>query len=505
MTQCWDYGVCLLSIPASATDPVQPPPAKPRAKTIPGSDGLRRLPGVVLFTAGRHRDMAGRTRDYPRDYLEGVVKTTQALRDDAEFHMEPPAVLGHEVVQAKLAEILAGDDTYRKVFADKKPSPGGGPGRTDQLAAGWPENLRLDGDRIVADLERIPPSVADLIDSGQLRYPSVEFQESAKRADGTPVPPHLFRLALLGGTPPGCKAVPPLGQAHFADLPAGVLAFADATGDLPAEAPPDKPMLALLQKCFPTLSSSFLGTLTSKQRDQLALDAAAMDGWGDQGNAVGDPHASLVAAYVKAGLGDQTAADKLTDDQLKQALSQAGVTSMADNLNPPVDPKAPKPAVPPELAAFADSLRAEFETHKKALDAQAEAIRKAAESAVTSQKTRADAEWAAAVDAFCDAQLKANKIAPWELDDKDPFNLRVRLKAIPADEVVVGFADANGNSPKMSRRKADLEAIEKRPDRSRMFGDRIGQPQTVPDERTQQKAAIAAWRKSQEPQAAARN
>lgn len=446
-----------------------------RAKTLPAADGLRRLPGVVLFTAGTHRDMRGRTREYTRDYLDGVVKNFAALREDAEFHVEPPAVLGHEVVQAKLAEILSGDETYKKHFGDTKPSPGGGPGRTDQLAAGWPENVRLDGDRIVADIERIPPSVADLIDSGQLRYPSVEFQESGRRADGTPVPPHLFRVALLGGTPPGCKAVPPLGDSHFADLPEGVVAFADATGEMPAEAPPDKPMLALLQKCFPALSTSFLSTLTSKQRDQLALDAAAMDGW-DQG-ATGDQHAQLVAAYVKAGLGDQATAQAMTDEALKQALSQAGVTAMADsNTATTTDPKA-KPnvaaAIPPELVAFADGLRAEFAEREKALDAKADAIRKAADASLATNKARDDETWAATVKAFCDthSQPPSNRISAAELDPKNPFNLQRRLLAIPADEVYC-FADAGGKETKMPRRQAELEAIKQRP--VRMFGDRIG-------------------------------
>jgi hypothetical protein len=465
-----------------ADPPAESPPtrARPLPKTQPGEGGLFRLPDVVLFAAGVHTDQTGRTREYGDDYLKAVADNYQRFKDDPDLHIDPPAVLGHEDVQAELAKILADDAVYKQHFADRKPTSGGGPGRTDQPAAGWLRGVRFDAARrcLIGDIEGIPPSVAGRIDGGQIRYPSIELKENQLGRDGKPVGPLPWRLGLLGGTPPACKSVPPLGQAHFADLPEGVVVFADA---VPADGTEttSKPSLKTLRLHHPTVSEKTMAMLTKPVIESLFEDANAN---AEGGAAGGDAHSQLVAAYVKAGLGSQADADKLTDDQLKQALSAAGVTAMADS-NPTAttpDPKAKPPAVPPELAAFADGLRAEFAEKEKALDAKAKAIKDAADGALAAQKARDDAEWARAVDAFCDQEAGLNdppgaprptRIAPWELDKDDPFNLRNRLKAIPAAETIA-FADADGKPQTKSRREAELEAIRKRP--VRMFGDRIG-------------------------------
>jgi hypothetical protein len=64
-------------------------------------------------------------------------------------------------------------------------------------AAGWLANLRLAGDRLVADYKAVPEKVADLIDAGGLRKRSAELTPNFKVA-GKTYPWMVTGLALLG-------------------------------------------------------------------------------------------------------------------------------------------------------------------------------------------------------------------------------------------------------------------------------------------------------------------
>jgi hypothetical protein len=413
-------------------------------KTVPSDDGLRKLPNVVLFKAGVHTDMRGNTKDYPPAYVERLTAATETLRTAKGYHVEPPAVLGHELVQAKLAEILSGDQTFKTYMAGDKPTSGGGPYRTDQLAAGWPENFRFDPatGQMVADFDRIPPSIAELIETGQIRYPSIEIKSDVPMPDGAKADT-VFRVAWLGANPPGCKTIPPLGQSCFADMPAGVLCFADAGGADPLVV--EKPVLTLLGR-LRKLSAEFLSKLTRPQVDQLAADTAAE-----------------LAAEGK----DIPAEIAMSDANKGATLSDADRKAVADAIKADV------------LAAFAD--------REKALDDKAKAIETAATQAVKLIGDREAEERRKTVREFCDAELKAGRIAAWELDGTDPENLANRLLAIPAAEVVA-FADANGKEVRKSRLQAEMDAIKKRP--VRMFGSRLRDAPPATDARAAQKKEI---------------
>lgn len=64
-------------------------------------------------------------------------------------------------------------------------------------SAGWLDNLRRDGDRLLADFKAVPEKVADLIDAGGFRKRSAELTPKFK-VDGKTYPWMLTGLALLG-------------------------------------------------------------------------------------------------------------------------------------------------------------------------------------------------------------------------------------------------------------------------------------------------------------------
>jgi hypothetical protein len=367
-------------------------------KTVPSDDGLRKLPNVVLFPAGRHTDMHGRAEDYTPAYVERLARESEALRTGADFRLEPPAVLGHEVDQSALSGILSADAVYQRLYADGKITSGGGPGATDRPAAGWPTNIRFENNAVVADLDRIPPAVADKIDAGEYRYPSVEIKRGLTKPDGTKVDA-LWRVALLGGTPPACRNVPAFGEtAAFAD----VVYFTDAE---PAAGPPAG-LHALLAKVW-KLPAAFLSKLTRPQLDQLAADAAALD-----------------------------SAETAMSDMNKPApaLTDADRKALADAIKADL------------VAAFAD--------REKALDAKAAAALKRIEEREAEERRKQ-------IHAFCEAERGVH-IRPADLDRKDHLNVMTRLLAIPPNEVIC-FADADGKEVRKSRLEVEMEAIKDGP------------------------------------------
>ena len=151
------------------------------------------------------------------------------------------------------------------------------------------------------------------------------------------------------------------------------------------------------------------------------------------------------------------------------------------------------------VKAFADQQMARLGAREKELNARADAVKKAQDAALATQRAKDKAAWDATVDAFCDAEATAGRVSPAELDPQDPLNLRVRLKALPAEEVL-SFADAAGTAVTKSRREVELDAIRKRP--VRMFGDRLagGKP-GADDPRTQRKQQIREFYAARNPAA----
>lgn len=469
-------GCCLL--PASTIITDRKPTELTPFSAVPQSDGkgLFRLPNVVLFKAGDHTDMLGRRKTYDNAYVKAVADNFSALKTGTEPRVEPPAVLGHEIVQAKLAQLLAGDPTYQRMLADSQPTSGGGPGRTDEPAAGWPENVRFDAStgNLIGDMERIPPVIAGMIERGEVRFPSVEFKETLTRQDGSPLGPVLWRVALLGGTPPACKTIPPLGLA-FSDPPDGVIYFAEASVAKATKSPFRDTVMGMIVSAMPGLSQEFLAGLDDDQLNQLAQDAMNCGATSGYNNAtpaadavMGDflemDTAALQAAYVESKLGTAEDAAKLTDDQLREACKGA-TTHMSDTQ---------RKTVRLDVAAFADTIRqtvqAELAKERTALTEQGNAVQAAAKSALDSIAARQSEEMRAAVHAFCETELQNNKIASWQLDKLDPENLEQLLLRIPATETVC-FADADGKEIKKTLLQAFMDHFRKGPARRR--GERL--------------------------------
>jgi hypothetical protein len=386
-------------------------------KTVPSDNGLRKLPNVILFPAGTHTDMHGRREEYTPEYVRKLAAESEALRTGTDFRLEPPAVLGHEVDQSTLRGILSADAVYQKLLADGKITPRGTPTATDQPAAGWPTAFRFAGDALVADIDGIPPSVADKIDTGQYRFPSIEIKKGLLKPDGTRADV-VHRVGILGAVPPACRNVPAFGEtAAFAD----VVFFTDAGAD-------DEPgaVRKLLAKLW-NLPAAFVAKLNRPQLDQLA-DAAADD--------------KALPAEIAA----------MSD--ANKALTDADRKAIVDAIKGEV------------VAAFADA--------NKALDDKAKAIEAAAAGAVKRIEDRDAEERRKQIHAFCEAERGVH-IRPADLDRKDHLNVMTRLLAIPPNEVIC-FADADGKEVRKSRLEVEMEAIKDGPPlrsgpRIRQFAD----------------------------------
>ena len=71
--------------------------------------------------------------------------------------------------------------------------------------AGWLENLRVRGDRLLADLRGVPESVARLVRAGAYRNRSVELARVRSERTGREYPRVVTALALLGASTPAVR------------------------------------------------------------------------------------------------------------------------------------------------------------------------------------------------------------------------------------------------------------------------------------------------------------
>lgn len=78
--------------------------------------------------------------------------------------------------------------------------------KSGQPAAGWLENFRVDGGKLLADLRRVPAKLAGLVESGAFRTRSVELSRytspTTKQAHDV-----VSGLAFLGGTMPAVRTL----------------------------------------------------------------------------------------------------------------------------------------------------------------------------------------------------------------------------------------------------------------------------------------------------------
>lgn len=152
--------------------------AHPRAVPPPGDRGrmsaleTRDIPGVEILEASiriRGRGSPPEGDLYTQADLEAIAAASRELAGE----LRPPVKLGHG----------------RLLEAGEAP------------AVGWVENLRVRGDKLVADLRRVPATVAKLMSAGGYRHRSVELSKVTSRT-GKRYPLVVSGLALLGATRP---------------------------------------------------------------------------------------------------------------------------------------------------------------------------------------------------------------------------------------------------------------------------------------------------------------
>lgn len=129
---------------------------------------LAELKDIEIFEAGTYREV-----EYTEDDLDTMVKNFGELKDE----IQPTMVIGHSEDQ----KILKNSGLF---------------------AAGWLEDLRRVGKKLVADFKEVPKIVADLIEKKAYKRISSEIYKNYKEKGHA-----LRRVALLGGQIPEVKSL----------------------------------------------------------------------------------------------------------------------------------------------------------------------------------------------------------------------------------------------------------------------------------------------------------
>lgn len=191
------------------------------------SDGKVELQ-AIRFDAKRYTETEARAwlkdHDYSPKVFEPATGEKEMGKHGEEEEHPKPAMMSLETRDLDDVQIFAvgkwnGRDfsekdldemvgTFRKTKSALKPyvKLGHGDGqeilRNSELpAAGWIENLRRVGSKLVADLKRVPAKIAEIVSAGGYRTRSVELYRNFKH-DGEIHPWALKALALLGGETP---------------------------------------------------------------------------------------------------------------------------------------------------------------------------------------------------------------------------------------------------------------------------------------------------------------
>lgn len=144
--------------------------------------------GVEIFATGYY---PGRGSYGHRD-LEEIARNFARLGGRGLKLLFPPVVLGHEAKQDYLD-------------------------RTDLPAAGWVENVRKVGDRLVADFVDVSPDIAKLINDHAYRWVSAEIYNDFPDDFGRTYGKAIRRVSLLGGEVPMVKRLGPIPVCMFGE------------------------------------------------------------------------------------------------------------------------------------------------------------------------------------------------------------------------------------------------------------------------------------------------
>lgn len=98
----------------------------------------------------------------------------------------------------------------------------------DHPAFGWATGLRLDGDELIADVDKVAPEFAEAVNAGRYRKVSASFYPPAHAGNPKPGSWYLKHIGFLGAAAPALKGLGTvsLAEAGAADDLAGLVSFA---------------------------------------------------------------------------------------------------------------------------------------------------------------------------------------------------------------------------------------------------------------------------------------
>ena len=367
----------------------------------------------ILRTGGPYRGV-GSPEDgdhITEEHLEAMARNFADLRGE----VDAPNKLGHIANQR---------DVTGPEFLDGSGAP----------ALGWLDNVRRDGDRLLADIKGVPEKFADLIRAGAYRKRSVEFLPTYTDRTGRAREWVLTGLAWLGARRP---AVSGLADVHrlYAESLADEGVRAVIYEAAPAPAVVDEHPGGALDKAL----AQALGLPEDATSEQVAEAL---------GKLVAD---SKTNAETVGTLRDELAAAKAKIDQLEAAKSDPG-----DDGDGEREPLAAG-AIPAEVARQFEALAAT----NRDLTAKVEALSKRAEAGEDAARRLFESRRDEAIT----AALRAGKIDPAARDtwvrqyEADPDGTARLFEAMPVNPVLVervGRIDRGQDNPEVEAEEKAL-------------------------------------------------
>lgn len=163
------------------------------AEITENADGTFDMLGVEILSTGGPIHGVGSPPEgdyWTLDELRGMATAAAELGPE----LIPPNKIGHADEQVLVKNSIAAGDM---------PAPADG----ELPAAGWLANQRVEGERLVADIKRVPKIVKDVIQLGAYRKRSAELSKVKSQVSGKEYPWVVSGLAWLGGKQPAVKTL----------------------------------------------------------------------------------------------------------------------------------------------------------------------------------------------------------------------------------------------------------------------------------------------------------
>lgn len=242
------------------------------------------LDGEEVFAAGKWTSSNGKTREYTVDDLHLMCEAER----EAGARFKAPVKLGHNDKQALAAvDGVFGDDGHP--------------------AFGWMKNLRVQGNKLVADLKGVPAKLAELIRAGAYKNKSFEnYNDFKDEVTGKTYKYMPCGIALLGASLPALGNLNELAALYTTDGVPGstVFLFQSPDGDITQIAGGDtmtpeeqKKMDALESKCADLEKE--LGEYKAKHAADAEAEKSAADTKLKEAEAKVTEHAAQIATVTK--------------------------------------------------------------------------------------------------------------------------------------------------------------------------------------------------------------